>query len=191
MNGIAELISVYGYLVLFLGAVAEGEIFPLAAGWLTIDGTIDIYLSIIITFMGVVIGDILWFKLGHRWGRPLIDRYGKYIWLKPSKINALQKHFAANGKKTLFITKFIYSFGHSSILVAGMAHMDFKEFIKVDVVAGFLWSITFVLLGRVLGESFSLISNLLKNVTIAILIIVGLLLIGQAIIRSRLSRQVR
>ncbi len=191
MDGITELISVYGYIVLFLGVVAEGEIFPLAAGWLTIDGTINIYWSILISFVGVVIGDILWFKMGQKWGRPLVDRFGKYIWLKQSKIEALQKHFSENGKKTLFITKFIYSFGHSSILVAGMANMNFREFIKVDIAAGFLWSVLFISLGRLLGESFTLISDWLKNITLAVIAVVVILLIAQTLLRKKLGRVVK
>ncbi len=190
MNGIAELISVYGYIVLFLGVVAEGEIFPLAAGWLTIDGTLNIYVSIGVTFFGVVIGDIIWFKIGEKWGRPLIEKYGRFIWIKKNKIERLQKHFAANGKKTLFITKFVYSFGHSSIVVAGMARMNIKEFIKVDIVAGFLWSVVFVLLGRALGESYGLITGVLKDITVGLIVIILIPLLIQASLRLGLGKQV-
>ncbi len=190
MNGITELIATYGYIVLFLGVVVEGEIFPLAAGWLSSLGSLDVFISIIVTFAGVVIGDIIWFRIGYRWGRPLLNRFGRLIWLKQSRIQALQQHFEENGKKTLFITKFIYSFGHSSIVIAGMARMNFKEFLKVDIPAGLLWSILFVMLGRFLGHSFLLLSDIIKNVTLAIIIVVLVLIIVQLVTRRKLTQKV-
>ncbi|MFA4936952.1 MAG: DedA family protein [Patescibacteria group bacterium] len=190
MNGIAELITAYGYIVLFLGVVVEGEIFPLAAGWLSSLGELDVFISMAVTFVGVIIGDIIWFKIGYRWGRPLLDRCGRFIWLKRSHIQALQQHFEENGKKTLFITKFIYSFGHSSIVIAGMARMNFKEFLKIDIPAGLLWSILFVVVGRFLGHSFILLSETMKNMTLAIIIVISALIIVQLFVRRKLTKKV-
>ncbi|MFH1112188.1 MAG: DedA family protein [Patescibacteria group bacterium] len=190
MNGVTALIAAYGYIVLFLGVVIEGEIFPLAAGWLSSLGDLNVFISIVVTFVGVVIGDIIWYKIGYRWGRPLLDRCGRFIWLKRSRVQALQQHFEENGKRTLFITKFIYSFGHSSIIVAGMAGMNFKEFLKVDVPAGLLWSILFVILGRFLGHSFILLSDTMKNMTLAIIIVISVLIVIHIFTRRKLGRKV-
>ncbi|MFH1867256.1 MAG: DedA family protein [Patescibacteria group bacterium] len=188
MNGITELISAYGYIVLFLGVVVEGELFPLAAGWLTSLGTLNVFISMAVTFVGVVIGDIIWYYIGLRWGRPLLNKFGKFIWLKRSRLQALEQHFIENGKKTLFIAKFIYSFGHSSIIIAGMARMNFKEFLKVDISAGLLWSILFVWLGRILGHSFLLLNDVIKDVTVAIFVVAVVLIILHLATRRKLSK---
>lgn len=186
---VVELLIAYSYLILFIGVVVEGEIFPLAAGFLVSLGYMNLYTSIGVTFIGAFVGDILWFLAARRWGRALVDRWGHLIWLKASRLKWLEEHFANNGKKTLFITKFMYSFGHSSIVVAGIARMNFQEFIKVDLPASFLWAAAFVLLGQFFGGSYGLLKDVLRDVGLALMIVVVLVIGLQVYLRKRLSSQ--
>ncbi len=190
MDTIAILIATYGYIFLFLGVVIEGEIFPLAAGWLVSNNILNLYWILLVTYVGVVIGDILWFKVGEHGGRPLLDKWGKILWFKKSRLKSLEQHFLENGKKTLFITKFIYSFGHLSILVAGIGRMNFKEFLKVDLLASLLWSLLFVMLGYFLGNSFWLLSSLIKNMTSAALVVGAVVIVVHVIFRVKLIKEV-
>jgi len=184
MDKILELLINYSYLVLFLGAVVEGEIFPLLAGFLVSMSLMNLPLALVVTFLGSVIGDWLWFLAGRRFGRKLIDRWGRFLWLKPSKLAWLENHFAKNGKTTLFMTKFIYSFGHSSIIVAGIAKMPTADFIKVDLIASLLWSVLFVGLGKLLGHSFGLLRIVVQDLPYIAVVLI-LLLIGVQILISK------
>lgn len=190
MNEIVFLLNTYGYLVLFLGVVVEGEIFPLAAGVLASLSLMNLYGAIGVTFLGAVLGDWLWFRAARRWGRQLLaNRWGRMMFRR-GRLARLEQHFAQNGKRTLFLTKFIYSFGHSSIVVAGIAGMDEREFIKVDLVSSFLWACLFVLLGQFFGSSFDLLQHLMQDVVWAAIIVGLLLIIVQYLVRKRLSRVV-
>ncbi|MBI5733944.1 MAG: DedA family protein [Candidatus Kerfeldbacteria bacterium] len=189
MDRALELLVTYSYLILFLGVVLEGEIFPLAAGFLVSLSLMSLPLTLLVTFVGAMIGDILWFGAARRWGRQLVDKWGHWLMLKPERLKWLENHFASNGKKTLFVTKFIYSFGHSSIIVAGLARMKFKEFIKVEALAGLIWSLLFVLLGKILGHSFSLLKLVIHDLAyiglVIILLVIGLqILLGKKIVKS-------
>jgi len=190
MDRLIELLVTYGYIVLFLGVIIEGEIFPLAAGFLVSLSLMNLYAAIAVTFVGAVVGDILWFEAARRWGTQLVGRYGKWFFLNKKRLRWLEEHFTANGKKTLAITKFIYSFGHSSIIVAGIARMNFKEFVKIDVPASFLWSALFVFLGYAFGSSFSLLQHWLRDVAWAAAIIFSLVVGVQWYIRKRLTKVV-
>lgn len=190
MDGVVNQLIAYSYLFLFFGVVVEGEIFPLAAGMLVAMSFMNLYAAIAVTFVGAVVGDILWFKVASHWGRMLLNRFGKFLWLKRDKLAGLEEHFKQNGKKTLFVTKFIYTFGHSSIIVAGLARMNFKEFIKVDLIASFLWACLFVLLGNFFGASFSALKHMLRDVVWAGIIVLVVLIIVQVYARKKLSRQV-
>ena len=190
MDHLIELLVTYGYIVLFLGVVIEGEIFPLVAGFLVSLSLMDLYTAILVTFAGAVVGDIIWFEAARRWGARFVERYGKWFFLNKKRLRWLEEHFTANGKKTLAITKFIYSFGHSSIIVAGIARMNFKEFLKVDVPASLLWSVLFIFLGNFFGSSFSLLQNLLRDVAWAAVIIFSLVVGVQWYIRKRLTKVV-
>ncbi|MFZ5391393.1 MAG: DedA family protein [Patescibacteria group bacterium] len=189
MEQLLELLVSYSYFILFFGVVVEGEIFPLAAGFLSSLFIMNFYASIAVTFVGAVVGDLLWFGAARHWGRKFVDRYGKWFLLKPSRLSKMEDHFNKNGKKTLFITKFVYSFGHSSIIVAGLAKMGWRDFIKVDVPASLLWAILFVFLGKILGASFYLLKNILRDITLSAILIVVLVILFQTLFRRFLKTQ--
>lgn len=190
MDVIVNLLLQYSYLLLFFGVVIEGEIFPLAAGFLVSLGEMDLYLAIFITFVGAFGGDILWFLAARRWGRRFVERFGRFLFLKRERLAYLEEHFRNNGKKTLFVTKFIYTFGHSSIIVAGVAKMNFREFIKVDLVASLIWAILFVFLGYFFGSGFSILKHALRDVTWAAIIILVIIIVLQFAVRKKFSKEI-
>ncbi|MBU1039444.1 DedA family protein [Patescibacteria group bacterium] len=189
MDQLLELLVSYSYLILFLGVVVEGEIFPLAAGFLSSLFIMNFYWSIGVTFVGAIVGDLLWFAAARHWGRKFIERYGKWFFLKPARLNKMEEHFNKNGKKTLFLTKFIYSFGHSSIIVAGLAKMSWRDFIKVDVPASLLWSMLFVFLGKILGASFYLMKHVLRDITLSLILVLILIILFQSLFKRFLRNQ--
>lgn len=166
MDRILELLINHSYIILFLGVVIEGEIFPLTAGFLVFLSLMNYYGVLAVGFVGAVLGDILWFMVAKKWGRQILDKHGRWVGLNKKRLAWLERHFNQNGKKTLFITKFIYSFGHSSIIVAGVAKMKWTEFLKVDLLASFLWVLIFVGLGKILGSSYYLLQNTMRDLAI-------------------------
>jgi membrane protein DedA with SNARE-associated domain len=190
MDGVINLLLQYSYLVLFAGVVIEGEIFPLAAGALVSLGEMNLYLAILVTFGGAFIGDILWFLAARHWGARFVERFGRLLFLKRARLEWLEEHFRNNGKKTLFVTKFIYTFGHSSIIVAGVAKMPFRDFIKVDLIASLIWAGLFVFLGYFFGSGFSILKHALRNVTWAAIIILVTIIILQFFVRKKFSKEV-
>lgn len=190
MNTVIDLLASYGYLVLFFGVVVEGELFPLAAGALVSYGFMNLYTAIGVTFVGSFMGDVLWFWAARRWGRWLVDRFGCFRWFRRKRLVGLEEHFRTNGKKTLFLTKFIYSFGHSSIVVAGLAGMPPQELYKVSAPASLLWAVLFVLLGHFFGSSFNLLNHTLRDVAWAGAIIFAAMLTLHLFARRRLIRRV-
>lgn len=187
MDRILELLINYSYIILFLGAVIEGEIFILTAGFLVSLSLMNYYGVVLTSFVGAVIGDILWFAIARRWGRAILDKHGRWLGLTPKRLGWLEKHFYDNGKKTLFITKFIYSFGHSSIIVAGIAKMKWQEFLRVNWLANIIWVLVFVGLGKFLGASYYLLQNTMKHLAILIVGILAIWLGMQWLLRKILK----
>lgn len=190
MNSILVLLASYGYLVLFIGVVVEGEIFPLMAGVLVSYGLMNLFTAIGVTFVGSLVGDLFWFWAAQRWGRGLVERHGRLLFFKRERLARLEEHFRQSGKKTLFLTKFIYSFGHSSVVVASLAGMDKREFMKVDVPASFLWAALFVFLGHFFGASFNLLQHALRDVAWAAGIVLVVVLGVHLYARRALSKDV-
>lgn len=190
MEGIVTLLLQYSYLVLFFGVVIEGEIFPLSAGFLVSTGQMELFTALAVTFVGTVLGDMLFFAAARRWGRRVVEKCGWFLFVRRTHIDWLEKLFERDGKKTLFVTKFIYTFGHSSIVIAGIARMKWREFLKVDIPSSVLWACLFVFLGKIFGNSFWLVAGTFRNIGLAILAAVGTLIVVQILLRRRFMRSV-
>lgn len=190
MQTVVHWLLQYSYLVLFWGVVAEGEIFPLAAGFVVSQGVMRFDLAVGVTFVGAFGGDLLWFWAGRRWGRLLVDHLGRWFGLVGRRLARLEHHFAVRGEKTLWLTKFIYSFGHSSIIVAGVAKMPWRSFVKVDLPASLAWAVVFVTLGFFFGSSFTLLQHALRDVFWAAGSIGLVFIVTQWLLRRRLAREV-
>jgi len=65
-------LPVPGETILVLGAVYAGT------------GRLDIYLVGLIGFLAAVLGDNIGFAIGHFGGRPLIERFGRYVLITSS-----------------------------------------------------------------------------------------------------------
>src|ERR1700753_3259636 len=64
-------VPVPGETVLILGAVYAGA------------GRLNIVLVGVLAFLAAIAGDNIGFAIGHFGGRPLVERYGRYIFLTP------------------------------------------------------------------------------------------------------------
>src|SRR5512139_1531612 len=64
----------YGYIVLFLGVLLEGEAVLVAAGALAHRGDLSLPIVILTAFGSSVVGDQAWFHVGRRFGTAFVQR---------------------------------------------------------------------------------------------------------------------
>ncbi len=190
MDTVVELLLRYSYLILFLGVVLEGEIFPLAAGLVVSFGAMNFPLTVAVTFLGSFLGDMLWFWGGWYGGHWLVGWLGRHLKPVGRRVVWLQEHFQRRGERTLWLTKFIYSFGHSSIVVAGAARMPVVSFVRVDLPASLVWALLFTALGYFFGSSFTLLHYLFWYALLAAVIVVTTVVLTNIFLRRRLEREV-
>jgi membrane protein YqaA with SNARE-associated domain len=88
-------VPVPGETVLVLAAVYAGA------------GRLNILLVALLGFCGAVLGDNIGFAIGHLGGRPLLERYGRYIFLTPARIDAAAGFFDRHGGWIIIVARFI------------------------------------------------------------------------------------
>src|SRR5438552_9476912 len=81
----------YGYLILFLGVMAEnaslpvpGETILIIASFYSYLGNLSLAHVIPLAIVGCILGDNISFYLGRRLGRPFVLHYGKYLFITPN-----------------------------------------------------------------------------------------------------------
>jgi membrane protein YqaA with SNARE-associated domain len=106
--------TAYGYWVVFFGVMMEnaglpvpGETILLVAGYFASKGHFNIFLVMLIACCGAVLGDNAGFAIGHHYGRGILLKFGKYVFLTPERLEHLENYFKSHGNKTILVARFI------------------------------------------------------------------------------------
>ncbi|WOE30738.1 MULTISPECIES: DedA family protein [unclassified Acinetobacter] len=159
-----EFIRNYGiwiYAILFLIIFVEtgfvvmpflpGDSLLFAAGALAAStGAMDPILLIILLFFAAVLGDTLNYHIGKYLGPRVFELESKLI--NKQHLIATQKFFAKHGGKTIIFARFIPFARTFAPFVAGVSHMNYKFFITFNIIGGFCWVASFIVLGYLFGN---------------------------------------
>lgn len=155
MELVNDLILQYGYIAAFLmlmlgiiGLPIPDELMMLLIGYFTHIGTLDYSFSIIICFAGSLLGMLISYFIGKKAGRPLIDRFGKWIGLKEKRIMKVEKWIGKYGSYSIILSYFIPGVRHVTCYFCGVSHMRLKTYILYAGIGAFLWSFIFITIGR-------------------------------------------
>ena len=105
IDQILSLIGQHGYLIVFLGVMAEsagvpfpGETVLLAAGVMAQRGHIDLGDAIAFGVLGAVIGDQIGYWVGREDGRPFVLRWGRYVFITPERLSRARATCSPGGR---------------------------------------------------------------------------------------------
>ena len=173
IDGILSLIAQYGYLIVFLGVMAEsigvplpGETILIAAGVLAQRSGLDIGDAILFGILGAVVGDQIGYWVGRKGGRPFVLRWGRYLFITPERLRGAEDFFARHGGKAVFMARFVAGLRVFGALVAGISQMHWRTFFLYNALGGAIWSTAAVLVGYLLGGSLGLVERWLGRATL-------------------------
>ncbi|WP_069803064.1 DedA family protein [Thermogemmatispora onikobensis] len=205
LQTLQDALHVWGYpaVALFIMIESSGIPFPgetmlLLASFLAgVDRQLQIPLVIACAALGAIVGDNFGYLLGRHGGRPLVERFGRYIFLKPEHLDRAEQFFARHGDKTVFFGRFIAVLRAWAAFLAGVNRMRWRTFLIYNAAGGILWATVFGLLGyfagRVFHDNFAAVEHLARAISWAgalALVIVGLaVLLFYRLRRARLARQ--
>jgi membrane protein DedA with SNARE-associated domain len=137
------------YLILFFGMFIEGEAFFLTAAIFALEGYLSWQWIVIVSFLGVILGDIIWYLMG-RYSKS--TRLGGWVSGKFQHYQDwLLENFNARYLRLAFFSKFLYYVNRLTPLLAGWQKMDFKQFLKVHLIAAIAWISTMFVAGKFFG----------------------------------------
>ena len=146
IQSLEPLIAKYGYLavggLLLLedfGIPAPGETVLIAAAFYAGLGQLNIFLVILIGFAGAVIGDNIGFAIGEYGGHPLVERFGKYVFITPERLQSAEKFFNRHGGKVIVIARFVEGLRQANGIIAGLSEMKWLRFIVFNMIGAALW----------------------------------------------------
>src|SRR5947209_18173650 len=133
-------VPVPGETILILGAVYAGS------------GRLSIFVVALIGFLAAMLGDNVGFAIGHFGGRPLIERFGRYVFLTPERIDKATGFFERHGGKIIVVARFIEGLRQANGIVAGISGMHWKRFVVFNAIGAALWVAVWTSIGYFSGS---------------------------------------
>lgn len=134
-NFVTLVISHLGYPGIFLLMALESACIPIPSefimpfsGFLVATDEMNFWLAVLMGSFGNLAGSWLAWWVGHKGGRPLVEKYGKYILLSHHDLDAADRYFNKYGQNTVLFTRLMPVIRTFISLPAGIAKMDFKKF---------------------------------------------------------------
>lgn len=171
---IFEMLAQLGYAGIALGLMVEvipSEIVLSYGGFLVSTGDIHFAGALLAGIAGGTLAQLFLYWLGAYGGRPVLDRYGKFLLIKKSHLDASEKWFEKYGTGVIFTARFIPIVRHAISIPAGIAKMPLSIFAVYTIAAMVPWTVLFLLLGMELGEHWRDIKDYAKPFIIPIIII--------------------
>jgi membrane-associated protein len=175
---IPYLITTYGYVGIFIIIFLESGIFfalpgdslLFTAGLFASAYGFNLFSLIFLIFVATFLGGMVGYEIG-----TYLEKLKKYsffrVILKQEHIDKMHKFFAKYGKFAIVFARFI-PLGRTFLpIVAGIAEVPYKFFIKYSLISSLLWSTTVTLLGYFLGRAFPVIKDYLWLMAILVIIV--------------------
>jgi membrane protein DedA with SNARE-associated domain len=158
-SDVQPLLEQYGYLgvggMLFLedfGVPVPGEIMLIAAAVFAGAGQMNIAVVFLVGVIAAVIGDNIGFVVGHFGGRPLAERFGRYVFLTRERLDRAETFFNRHGGKIVTVARFIDGLRQINGLLAGIVGMHWLKFLGYNALGAVLWVGTWSAVGYLAGE---------------------------------------
>jgi membrane protein DedA with SNARE-associated domain len=182
----------YGYLAVAgfiffedFGVPLPGETMLIAAALYAGAGHLNVVLVGLIAFAAAVLGDNVGYAIGRFGGRELVERYGKYVFMTPERIDRAQAFFERHGGKVVTIARFVEGLRQLNGILAGMAGMHWARFVLFNALGAALWVGIWTTLGYVAGNHVETISRYFTYFAIAAAVIIVATLIWHLVRRRR------
>jgi membrane protein DedA with SNARE-associated domain len=193
-----NLIQAVGWAGIVLAMAIESACIPLPsevtmplAGWMLIQAR---GLSVWHTFwagwwgaVGCTLGSVFTYWIGAKGGRPLLEKYGKYVLIRTHEIEVADRWFARYGEHTAFFSRLLPVVRTFISLPAGVARMNFVKFTVWTFTGSFIWCWVLGWAGYVFGEHWERVREAMRPFDIPIIIVV-LALVGFFIYRRLKAR---
>lgn len=165
------------YFVIFFGAAFGGEVALITLSFLAAQNFFPFFTFFLISYLGTLSSDSLWFLLGRTKLAIKIIDYRHITSTVVTIMEAIHKISRGNHLLAFIFAKFLIGTRVVLILYIAKTNITFKNFIRNDSIAIFVWLVVLIPIGFLSGLGFTYISSVLENVYAGIGFVVLILFI--------------
>jgi len=155
-----DVISAMGYGGIVLLMAIESACIPLPseiimpfAGYLVYRGEMTLQGAALAGAVGCLVGSIPAYYLGMLGGRPLIERYGRWVLISRRELDLADRLFQRHGQWVVFAGRLLPMVRTFIAFPAGVARMPMGRFILYTLAGSYPWCLCLAWAGRKLGQA--------------------------------------
>src|SRR6266516_508619 len=186
---ITDYVLHYGYLAVFVLMVLESACIPvpsevtmLFGGALANDafltslghqgGHLNFVVVALVGTIGNLVGSWIAWGVGYRGGRPLIERWGRYVLLREHELDRAEAWFAEHGEAAVFVSRLLPVVRTFISLPAGVAEMPVGRFVAYTVAGCLPWTFALAGAGYALGSRWDTVDKYFRPISIAVAVLI-------------------
>lgn len=146
------LLIIFAESGLFFGFFFPGDSLLFTAGFLAPTLGINIYLLVTGVFVAAVLGDNTGYWFGNKVGQKLFTKDDSLFFKKEHVLKA-NEFFKKYGGKALILARFTPIARTFVPIIAGVAKMNYREFLIWNILGGLLWGVGVTSAGYFLGRT--------------------------------------
>ena len=174
LDSIAALAPTWGLLFIFVFMAIESSFVPfpsevvmIPAGFLAARGEmgvgsplVAVWIAIAVGVLGSLAGAFINYYLALWVGKPFLEKYGKWFFLKPEALERACEVFNRYGAATTFVCRMVPAIRQLISIPAGIARMPLGSFTLFTGLGAGVWTAILAFVGYGLGKSAGDISYL-------------------------------
>ena len=195
INWLVLTIGALGYPGIFLLMAMESSVIPIPselvmppAGYLAQQGQMHMAVAILCGTLGSLVGAYVNYFAAQHLGRPLLLKYGKYVWITEEKFAKVEQYFKDHGEISTFIGRLLPVVRHLISIPAGLAGMNHVKFSLYTLFGAGIWVTVLSYIGYFIGENQELIMKYSHQALIGV-VVVSVVIIAVYIRNHRQKKQ--
>jgi membrane protein DedA with SNARE-associated domain len=138
----------------------------------------NIPLAVALATVGSVAGAVVGYAIGAWGGRPILDRYGRYVGIGGEDLDRADRWFDRWGSWAVFLGRMVPLVRTFVSYPAGISRMPMGRFLLFTTLGSLPWNLALIYAGFVVGENYVVIERTLKPYEYVIYaVVIGLMVL--------------
>lgn len=170
---LSTTVGQWGYPGIVVLMALESSFFPFPsevvvppAAYLAASGKMNLGMVIFCGTLGSLLGAAFNYWIALKFGRPFLERYGRYLLVSPRSLEKAERFFERHGHISTFIGRLLPGIRQYISLPAGLARMNIFAFCVATVLGAGIWVVVLACLGFWFGRNEQLVMQHLHWVTL-------------------------
>ena len=138
----------------------------------------NIPLAVLLATVGSVVGALVGYFIGAWGGRPILDRYGRYVGIGAEDLDRADRWFERWGSWAVFFGRMVPLVRTFVSYPAGISRMPMGRFLLFSTLGSLPWNAALIYAGFVVGENYPQIEAALKPYEYVIYLVVAVIIVG-------------